>query len=180
MDKIVEEGFDRLTEIVTKTKTKQDAVLNKIVKGDADLLKKMIESVAPVISEAGQEFMLKAKQDSKGDLYDQKYYDFKMILLGKTEHPMEMRPDDPRKKVEQQYCVLSEKGELFELMFSNDGFIVDTYASPLSIEDALDFYGYDILYMLFSAMREYSLAQQDLLDALNITLGFLQNKEKKE
>ncbi|MDO5844057.1 MAG: hypothetical protein Q4Q53_02790 [Methanocorpusculum sp.] len=178
MDKVVEEGFDRLTELVTKTKLEQNAVLNKIAEGDAALLKKMIESVAPVISEAGQEFMLKAKQDSKGDLYDQKYYDFKMILLGKTEHPVEFRPDNPKKKVEQQYCVLSEKGELFELMFSNDGFIVDTYAAPLSIDDALEFYGYDILYMLFSAMREYSLAQQDLLDALNITLGFMQNNKE--
>jgi hypothetical protein len=72
--------------------------------------------------------------------------------------------------------VASEKGKLFELMFSTDGFVVDTYASPLSTEDALAFYGYDILYMLFSAIRDYSLAEEDLLDALSLTLGFLQQK----
>jgi hypothetical protein len=76
-----------------------------------------------------------------------------------------------------QFCVASEKGELFELMFSNDGFIVDTYASPLSAEDALAFYGYDIIYMLYSAIREFALAEEDVLDALNLTLGFLQQKK---
>lgn len=180
MDKEVEKGFDRLGEIVAQTKTEQKELLEKIMQEDVALLKKMISSVAPVISEAGQIFMLKAKQDTKGELYDQRYYDSKMILLGKTQNPLEFRPDNPSKKVDRQYCVLSEKGELFELMFSNDGFIVDTYASPLSVEDALEFYGYDILYMLYSAMREYSLAQNDILDALNITLGFIQNDSEPE
>ncbi|MCK9314492.1 MAG: hypothetical protein M0P20_10635, partial [Methanocorpusculum sp.] len=66
---------------------------------------------------------------------------------------------------------------LFELMFSNDGFIVDTYQAPLSAEDALAFYGYDIMYMLYSAIREYALAGEDVLEALNLTLGYLQQKK---
>jgi hypothetical protein len=30
--------------------------------------------------------------------------------------------------------------------------------------------------MLFSAIRDYALAEEDLLDALDLTLGFLQHK----
>mgnify|MGYP003509923064 FL=1 len=67
-----------------------------------------------------------------------------------------------------------------ELMFANDGFIIDTYASKLSEDDALHFYGYDIIYMLYSAMRDYALAQQDVLEALNLTLGFIQRRNETE
>jgi len=177
MDPIVEQGFDRLLEIIKETKEKQEDAAEKIMEKDTLLLEEMIAAVAQVIPNAGSEFLLKAKQDIKGDLYDQKYYPDKMIILGKTESPVSFRPDDPKKKVTQQFCVESEKGELFELMFSNDGFVVDTYASPLSAEDALAFYGYDIIYMLYSAIREFALAEEDVLDALNLTLGFLQQKK---
>ena len=176
MDPIVEQGFDRLLDIIKETKAKQQDTADLIVKEDKVLLEKMLSSVVPVVEAAGSVFLQKAKQDAKGDLYDQVYYSDKMIILGKTEHPASFRPDDPKKKVTQQFCVVSENGELFELMFSNDGFVVDTYASPLSAEDALAFYGYDILYMLFSAIRDYALAEEDLLDALDLTLGFLQHK----
>jgi len=177
MDSIVEQGFDRLLEVIKETKEKQDDAAEKIMEKDTVLLEKMIAAVAQIIPNVGSEFLLKAKQDTKGDLYDQKYYPDKMIILGKTESPVSFRPDDPKKKVTTQFCVASEKGELFELMFSNDGFIVDTYASPLSAEDALAFYGYDIIYMLYSAIREFALAEEDVLDALNLTLGFLQQKK---
>ncbi len=176
MDEIVEKGFDRLQEIIKHAKDQQDTLADQIIEQNASLLARMAAAVAPIVSEIGSEFLLKAKQDTKGDLYDQRYYDKKMILLGKTESPLEFRPDDPKKKVTQQFCVLSETGELFELMFSNDAFIVDTYASPLSPEDALAFYGYDIIYMLYTAMRDYHLAEEDIISALNLTLGYIQNK----
>ncbi|HKM41852.1 MAG TPA: hypothetical protein VJY43_04720 [Methanocorpusculum sp.] len=177
MDPIVEQGFDRLLDIIKETKEKQEHTSAKIMEGDTVLLTEMITAVVPVVKNVGSEFLLRAKQDTKGELYDQKYYPDKMIILGKTEQPVNFRPDDPKKKVTQQFCVASEKGELFELMFSTDGFVVDTYASPLSAEDALAFYGYDILYMLYSALREYALAEEDVLDALNLTLGYLQQKK---
>ncbi|ABN07807.1 hypothetical protein Mlab_1646 [Methanocorpusculum labreanum Z] len=176
MDPIVEQGFDRLLDIIKETKAKQQETSELIIHEDKVLLEKMLSAVVPVVEAAGSLFLEKAKQDTKGDLYDQKYYPEKMIILGKTESPASFRPDDPKKKVTQQFCVASEKGELFELMFSNDGFVVDTYASPLSAEDALDFYGYDILYMLYSAIREYALAEEDVLEALSLTLGYLQQK----
>jgi len=176
MDPIVEQGFDRLLDVIKETKAKQQETAALIIHEDKVLLEKMLSAVVPVVEAAGSLFLEKAKQDTKGDLYDQKYYPEKMIILGKTESPVSFRPDDPKKKVTQQFCVASEKGELFELMFSNDGFVVDTYASPLSAEDALDFYGYDILYMLYSAIREYALAEEDVLEALSLTLGYLQHK----
>ena len=176
MDPIVEQGFERLLDVIKEAKEKQQEIAEMIIKEDKALLEKMLSAVVPVVQVAGSLFMKRAKQDTKGDLYDQMYYSDKMIILGKTESPASFRPDDPKKQVTQQFCVASEKGELFELMFSNDGFVVDTYASPLSAEDALVFYGYDILYMLYSAIRDYALAEEDLLDALDLTLGFLQQK----
>lgn len=174
MDEVVEKGFERLCELVSETKKKQKKAAAAVKKEDVKLLSMMQEAVGSVVSEIGQEFIQRAKKDQKGDLYDQVYYPDKMILLGKPKEMLETRPDNPAKKVSQQFCVLSQAGNLFELMFSDDGFIIDTYAAPLSPEDALEFYGYDIIYMLYAAMRDYALAQQDILDALNITLGCLQ------
>ncbi|HJJ55054.1 MAG TPA: hypothetical protein O0X50_03105 [Methanocorpusculum sp.] len=174
MDEIVEKGFERLCSLVSETKEKQEKAAAKIKNDDVKLLKMMQGIVGSVVAEIGQEFIQRAKMDQNGDLYDQVYYPDKMIILGKPAELLERRPDNMNKKVDQQFCVLSEAGNLFELMFTNDGFIIDTYAAPLSAEDALEFYGYDIIYMLYSAMCDYNLAQQDLLEALNITLGYLQ------
>ncbi len=176
MDDIIEQGFDRLCACVGMIQTEQHAAAGAVCHERELLLVKMMKAVSPIAAEIGQVFLQKAKQDPKGELYDQRFYPDKMIILGKSAEPVSFRPDDAKKKVDQQFCVLSEKGELFELMLSTDGFIVDTYASALSPADALEFYGYDILYMLYSAMREYALAQEDVLDALNLTLGYIQNK----
>lgn len=176
MDEIVEQGFDRLLASVTETKNTQNERAEELIAQEVILLSRMITAVAPVAGEIGSAFLLKAKQDTKGELYDQRYYDEKMIILGKTDSPLTFRPDDPKKKVTQQFCVLSEKGVLYELMFSNDGFVVDTYASPLTPADALEFYGYDIIYMLYSALRDYALAEEDVLAALDLALGYIQRK----
>ena len=180
MDEIVEQGFYLLRNLVSKTKEEQEAAAAEIEKENAKLLSMMAHTVGEIVAEVGQEFLLKAKMDTKGELYDQKYYAEKMIILGKSAEPVSFRPDNPTKKVDQQFCVLTEKGEIMELMFSNDGFIIDTYASKLSEDDALHFYGYDIIYMLYSAMRDYALAQQDVLEALNLTLGFIQRRNETE
>lgn len=179
MDEIVEQGFERLTALVAETKEAQNAAAEEVEKENAKLLSMMAKTVGEIVAEIGQEFLLKAKMDTKGELYDQKYYAEKMIILGKSAEPVTFRPDNPTKKVDQQFCVLNEKGEIQELMFSNDGFIIDTYASSLSAEDAIHFYGYDIIYMLYSAMQDYALAQQDVLEALNLTLGFIQRKNEQ-
>jgi chaperonin cofactor prefoldin len=176
MDEIIEQGFDRLQTLINETKQKQNDAFREFCDQNVTLLLRMIDTVAPIAREIGSVFLLKAKQDIKGELYDQEYYSEKMIVLGKTDSPLEYRPDDLRKKITQQYCVLSEKGMLYELMFSNDGFIVDTYTSPLTPKDALEFYGYDIIYMLYSAMKDYHLAEKEVLDALSLALGYIQKK----
>ena len=180
MDAVVERGFERLEKLIEELKGEQNELAEKIKNDDVILLDKMTKIVGSVVREIGQEFLQRAKMDQKGELYDQVFYPDKMILLGKAATPATLRPDNPTKKVDQQYCVLSEAGNLFELMFSNDGFIIDTYAAALSSEDALYFYGYDIIYMLYSAMRDYALAQQDLIEAMNITLGFIQQQNEQE
>jgi hypothetical protein len=174
MDEIVEQGFNRLQILINETRQKQDDAFHELYDQNTTLLSRMIDAVAPIAREIGSEFLLKAKQDLEGELYDQRYYDEKMIILGKTDSPLEYRPDDIRKKITQQYCVLSEKGILYELMFSNDGFVVDTYISPLTPKNALEFYGYDIIYMLYSTMRDYYLAEKEVLTSLNIALGYIQ------
>ena len=180
MDEVIEQGFYRLRSLVTETKEEQNAAASKIEEGSAELLSMMAKTVGAVVEEIGQEFLLKAKMDTKREHNNQKYYAEKMIILGKSAEPVSFRPDNPTKKVDQQFCVLTEKGEIMELMFSNDGFIIDTYASKLSEDDALHFYGYDIIYMLYSAMRDYALAQQGVLEALNLTLGFIQRRNETE
>jgi len=180
MDDVVEKGFKRLEVIIGETKDKQKELAEEVKQNETALLTRMASSVGLVVQEIGQEFLQKAKVDQKVELYDQVYYPDKMIILGKSATPEAFRPDNPTKKVTHQYCVLSAAGNLFELMYSNDGFIIDTYASQLTPEDAIYFYGYDIIYMLYSAMRDYSLAQQDILDAMNITLGYIQGSTTKE
>ena len=180
MDEVVEKGFERLCELISETKEKKKKAVGKVKENDVKLLILMQDAVGSIVSEIGQEFIQRAKKDQNCDLYDQVYFPDKMILLGKPAEMLEYRPDNPAKKVSQQFCVISQAGNLFELMFSDDGFIIDTYTSPLSPEDALEFYGYDIMYMLYSAMREYALAQEDVLDAVNLTLGCLQQMDEKQ
>ncbi|HJJ89275.1 MAG TPA: hypothetical protein O0W81_04125 [Methanocorpusculum sp.] len=173
MDEIVERGFERLQTLISETKRKKNDVLCELCSQNVSLFMRMVDAVSPIVQEIGSIFLLKAKQDLKGELYDQIYYKEKMIILGKTDCPLEYRPDDPKKKVTQQFCVLSEKGLLYELMFSNDGFIVDTYASLLTPGEAIELYGYEIIYMLYSAMRDYSLAEEEVLAALDLALGYI-------
>ena len=95
-----------------------------------------------------------------------------MIVLGKTD-PAGNRPDDVSKKIDDQFCVLSEDGKFYELMFSFDGFIVDSYANPITAKDALDRYGYEPMYMLYQALHDYLKGQEDLVAALKLVLAFV-------
>ena len=74
MDEVIEQGFYRLRSLVTETKEEQNAAASKIEEGSAELLSMMAKTVGAVVEEIGQEFLLKAKMDTKGELYDQKYY----------------------------------------------------------------------------------------------------------
>jgi hypothetical protein len=95
-----------------------------------------------------------------------------MIVLGKTE-PMKYRPDDMTKAVADQFCVLSEEGKFYEIMYSSDQNAMDSYLNPLTPEQVIEIYGLDIMFMLYRAMRDYLDANRDLVDALGKVLVFV-------
>jgi hypothetical protein len=175
MDEI-ETGFTRIIEKIEALKKDNETLSEKIRKNDAALFSGMAEMAVPVVKNIGLSMLRKGKQDNKGELYETEFFPGKMILLGKTD-PVAFRPDDINKKVDDQFCVFSEDGLFFELMYSADGFVVDSYLHPITPGEALTLYGYDVMFMLYRAMRDYLGGQEDLLSALEKTLEFVFQKE---
>ncbi len=172
MDEI-EHGFEKLMEKVEQLNASEKELTGKLKENDAKLLKKMATSSATVVKIVGLNMLMKGKQDTKGDMYDPMYYPQKMIILGKAEQPAAFRPDNPNMPVTDQFCVLSEEGDIFELMYSFDGFLTDSYLNPIDAKKALELYGYDVMYMLYRAMRDYLKDEQKLVDALEIVVGYV-------
>jgi hypothetical protein len=77
-----------------------------------------------------------------------------------------------------QFCVLSEEGRFYELMYSSDGFLTDSYLDPLDAKTVLELYRYDAMIMLYTAMRDYLKGEEALVQALEKTISyvFAQNK----
>jgi hypothetical protein len=171
MDEI-EKGFETLEEKIAQLQEDEKALTGKLKENDAKLLKKMAASSVTVVKIVGLNMLKKGKQDTKGEMYDPMYYPQKMIILGKSE-PAAFRPDNPAMPVTDQFCVLSEDGEFFELMYSFDGFLTDSYLNPLDAKKALELYGYDVMYMLYRAMRDYLTDEKKLVDALEIVVGYV-------
>ena len=171
MDEI-EKGFEKLSEKIEQLNASEKELTGKLKENDAQLLKKMATSSIAVVKIVGLNMLKKGKQDTKGELYDPQYYPQKMIILGKTE-PAASRPDNPDMPVTDQFCVLSEEGEFFELMYSFDGFLTDSYLNPIDAKKALELYGYDVMYMLYRAMRDYLTDEKKLVDALEIVVGYV-------
>lgn len=171
MDEI-EAGFQKLVGRIRESETERESLKADVLQHEVALFERMIKLAAPLVKTIGINMLLRGKQDTKGELYDTSFHKKKMIVLGKTE-PSEYRPDNMAKKVEDQFCVLSEDGTLYEMMFSFDGFIVDSYANPISPKDALGRYGYDPMYMLYHALHDYLKGQEDLIASLKLVLEFL-------
>ncbi len=177
MDEVIENGYTRLIEIIrTQGETIENIAL-EIRKKNTALFTRMIEMTVPVIPAAGIQMLDMGKVDIHGEMYDTRHYDEKMILLGKSEEISVARPDDLNKKITDQFCMLGESGTLYELMYSRDDLIVDSYRGELSPEDAITLYGYDIMYMLYKAMRQYCTGQEELMDALKKTLTFVNGSQ---
>jgi len=171
MDEI-ETGFEKLIEKIEALKEKDSALTDAIRKNESKLLSRMTESAIPVVKSIGLNMLKKGKQDTKGEIYDPQYYPQKMIVLGKTESPG-ARPDNPQVPVTDQFCVLSEDGDLFELMYSFDGFLTDSYLNPLDPQNAIDQYGFDIIFMLYQAMHDYLKGEEVLVDALEKVVAYI-------
>lgn len=175
MDEI-ETGFNRILEKIDELKKGEAERGEEIRKKEAKLLSRMAESASPLVKTIGINMLKKGKQDTKGELYHPQYFPQKMIILGKSETPG-TRPDNPQINVTDQFCVLSEDGDLFELMYSFDGFLTDSFLKPLEPRRAIDEYGYDIMFMLYSAMHDYLKGEEALIRALDTVLGYITAKK---
>jgi len=168
----VEKGFEKLMQKIDQLHENEKALTEKLRENDAKLLKKMAASSVSVVKIVGLNMLKMGKQDTKGEMYDPAYYPQKMIILGKSE-PAAFRPDNPAKTVTDQFCVLSEDGDFFELMYSFDGFLTDSYLNPIDAKKALELYGYDIMFMLYRAMKDYLQGEEKLLDSLDTVIGYV-------
>lgn len=164
----IKEKIDTLAELQEKGKTLSE----KVRADDAKLLERMAKSAKPVIKKIGLNILKKGKQDTKGELYHPQYYPEKMVILGKTD-PAPFRPDNPSMQVVDQFCVLSEEGNFFEVMYSFDGFLTDSYLNPISARQAIDQYGYDIMFMLYQALHDYLEGEEELVAALEKVIGYV-------
>jgi hypothetical protein len=176
MDEI-ETGFDKLIEKIEANRGKTTELSAKIKENDAKLLARMAKSAIPVVKTVGLDMLKMGKQDTKGEIYDPMYYPRKMIILGKSE-PAAYRPDNPQKQITDQFCVLSDEGKIFELMYSFDGFLTDSYLNPIDAKTALDHYGYDIQFMLYRALHDYLEGEEALIDALDKVIGYVFAKKE--
>jgi hypothetical protein len=171
MDEI-ETGFVKIMEKIDELKKTEGTLADTVRNNDAKLLARMADSAIPVVKAVGINMLKKGKQDTKGEIYDPQYYPQKMLILGKTETPG-VRPDNPQMQVTDQFCVLSEDGDFFELMYSFDGFLTDSYLNPLDTKKAIDQYGYDMMVMLYTAMHDYLESEEDLIKALDTVIGYI-------
>jgi hypothetical protein len=178
MDEI-EAGFQKIVEKIGELGAKERALADNIRQNDAALLERMANSAIPVVKSIGLFMLYRGKQDIKGEIYDPGYHPRKMIILGKTE-PAPFRPDDVTKKVVDQFCVLDEDGKFFELMYSSDGFLTDSYLNPVDPKTALEIYGYDVMFMLYQAMHDCLKGEEALVEALEKTISYIFPQKTKD
>jgi hypothetical protein len=175
MDEI-EAGLKKIEEKIKDLKAleeKRDSLSQEIRDHDAELLTRMAKIAVPVVKIIGLNMLRKGKHDTKGEIYDPAYFPGKMIILGKSVNPASSRPDNPQMPVTDQFCVLSAEGKLFELMYSFDGFLTDSYLNPIDAKTAIEHYGYDLMYMLYCAIHDYLKGEEALVEALEKVIAFV-------
>jgi len=178
MDQIIEEGFTRLTETMKELGERREELDSAIRSDLSGLLSRMAALATPLVGVLGNQFLLKSKQDGKGELYDTVHYDEKMIIIGRADETAPYRPDDMTKAVQKQFCVLTEGGSIAELMYSDDGFIIDSYLNQLTPEEAMNLYGPELLFMLYRALHDYAHMEEEVVKALETTLALIQGKKE--
>ena len=172
MDPIIKEGYTRLLETLGDLQAKKEDSASELRGNAGAFLARMAADTAPVVERIGLEMLRRAKREASGELYEQEYYDKKMIVLGKGE-PLPYRPDDPGKPVDTQICVLGEDGNFYEVMYTNTEIRIDSYLAPMTPEEAFDIYGYDLVFMLYRALYEYAEKEEELTAALARTIEYL-------
>ena len=172
MDEI-EAGLQKLEQMIAELQEKGDTLSQEIRDHKSELLARMAKSTVPVVKIVGLNMLRKGKQDTKGEIYDPVYFPQKMIILGKAVKPAPFRPDNPQMPVTDQFCVLSEEGSFYDLMYSFDGFLTDSYLNPIDAKKAFEQYGYEVIFMLYCAMRDYLKGQETLIEALERVMGYI-------
>jgi hypothetical protein len=172
MDPIIKEGYTRLLETLGDLQAKKEDSASELRGNAGAFLARMAADTAPVVERIGLEMLRRAKREASGELYEQEYYDKKMIVLGKGE-PLPYRPDDPGKPVDTQICVLGEDGNFYEVMYTNTEIRIDSYLAPMTPEEAFNVYGYDLVFMLYRALYEYAEKEEELTAALARTIEYL-------
>jgi hypothetical protein len=168
----IEKGFSEILKKIEVYREKKAKLEHEVEEQDVKLLARMAADAGPLIKSIGLSMLEKGKKDPKGEIYDAVYFSERMFVLGKTD-PVPYRPDDPQKMVESQYCVLSEDGTFYELMYSSNELIIDSYRHPLAPQEVIDIYGYEIMFMLYRAFRDYMKDEEELIKALEKTLEYV-------
>lgn len=169
---IIEQGFEEILKEIDEKKSKKEELSAQVLQNKAALLKRMGEKAAPLAKTLGINILVQAKTDVHGEMFEKVYSDKKMFVLGKTE-PMPYRPDDMTKKVDNQFCVLSEDGKFYEFMYSSSEFLTDAYTQEMLPAAALDLYGTEIIFMLYKAFQQYLTEEKELVSALEKTISFI-------
>jgi hypothetical protein len=175
----VEAGFEALVARIGTREKEKEALSEELRQKDALLLARMAKSAKPLISRIGLDMLERGKQDTKGELYDTVFFRKKMIVLGKTE-PVGERPDNPQKKVDDQFCVFSEDGKFYELLYSFDGFLVDSYLRLITPEQVMARYGIDVMVLLYHALHDYLEGEEELIKSLRLVLTYIYPEKMKK
>ena len=175
MEEIIEQGFNRLIEVINLHDASLGAYSEEIRNLDAELLNRMAAQVTGVIAKTGIELLEKGKKDNQGEIYDPRHYPKKMIILGKSTDPVPYRPDNMSRAVQDQFCLLGEDGRFYEIMYSADDLVIDSYLAEITSRQVIDLYGYEAMFMLYKAMQQYMQNQGELLLALEKTLNFIRS-----
>lgn len=173
---IIEKGYALLIEKIQETVKKKDDLSSAVAGQSTTLLERMATTSVPIVKQIGLSMLEKGKLGNDGEVYDRVMYRQKMLVLGKID-PIPYRPDDATKKVVDQFCVLSEEAKFYELMYSSDGFRIDSYLHTITSAEALAIYGYEIMFMLYRAMHDYLEGEQKLIDALEVAISFISKKD---
>ena len=173
MDEIIVDGFNRLVGMINTQSKEIDAAQEQLKQHDGVLLEKMGETAAPIAKAIGNSLLSRGKMDLSGEIYDPEFYDIPMLALGKTLDLAPFRPDDPAKKISDQFCTLGADGSFYEILYSQDELVVDSFLGKLTGRQVLDIYGYEVLYMLYKALHQYADNQEQLLLALEVVMEFI-------
>ncbi|WP_440949546.1 hypothetical protein [Methanosphaerula subterraneus] len=172
---VIEQGFNRLSDLVIENGDLVEAKSAGLRAREGALLGKMGLRAAGLVPKVGLNVLERGKIGLDGEVFDARHYTQKVMVLGRTD-PMPFRPDNPEKKIDDQFCVLREDGTFAELMYSSAGGIADSYLQQITPDEALAIYGYDLMFMLYRALKEYLVGEERLVAALGEVLTFLEHQ----